>query len=133
MTKQEYYDLLVKTSAEGGFPSLRDDRERSLNKGSDPSVNCAYRGQNGRKCAFGLLIPDDCYAKTMEGKHAGAVIENFKLQAVVPEGLDKSNLLDIQSIHDSESGYACWNHGQFVTRLNRHHCFGDVNRTVVDD
>jgi hypothetical protein len=33
----------------------------------DRPPSCAYRGDNGRKCAAGIWIPDDHYFPTLEG------------------------------------------------------------------
>ena len=35
---------------------------------------CAYRGGNGTKCAFGHLIPDALYKESMEGLGASALL-----------------------------------------------------------
>ena len=34
---------------------------------------CAYRGQNGLKCAAGHLMPDSTFRKSMEGKSVDAI------------------------------------------------------------
>lgn len=46
-----------------------------------PSINangcCSYRGENGRKCALGHLIPDALYTTDMEGNGARALMREF--------------------------------------------------------
>lgn len=37
------------------------------NAKSEASIGCAYRGDNGRKCAIGCLIPDEVYKPDFEG------------------------------------------------------------------
>ena len=56
-TEQEVFDQVV--------THLLTQRERSVSIFSTSS--CAYRGQNGLKCAAGCLISDDEYSSDMEG------------------------------------------------------------------
>ncbi len=39
---------------------------------------CAYRGDNGCKCAAGVLIPDEQYRPELEGASATVVFEGFE-------------------------------------------------------
>ena len=55
MTEQETFDIVVTNLRNQGCQSLDDE------------FNCAYRGENGLKCAVGWLIPDDVYSEDMEG------------------------------------------------------------------
>ena len=71
---------------------------------------CAYRGENGTKCAFGHLIPDALYKPSMEGINAMALlcrkliysVSNAK--ALQPSLEVHMDLLDaLQAAHDNIS------------------------------
>src|SRR5688572_9122307 len=58
MTNQEIYDAVkAHLLAQGKRAAVSDL----------PGSSCAYRGQNGTKCAVGCLIPDDEYSPEIEG------------------------------------------------------------------
>lgn len=57
-TMQETFDQAVLGVLEQGGPSLR----AAING----KMDCAYRGEDGRKCAAGHLIPDSWYRAGME-------------------------------------------------------------------
>lgn len=125
MTKQEYYNLLVKTSAEGRFPATECWGERT-----EPT--CCYRTKDGRKCAAGLLIPDDEYSPNMENRNFMAIINDYPaLLHCIPEGMTARNVRQIQyNIHDSVALYP-WSHEFFVRRLNQLDCFHNVEKVNV--
>lgn len=117
-TLREYYDLLVKTSKEGGFPA-------AVFREGD--VHCRYRTEDGKKCAVGLVIPDDRYDPTWDCHNLTAYGLPF---VVIRPGLpaDASvNLLSrIQEVHDElarkclrggEFDPDAWDHAEFVRRL----------------
>jgi hypothetical protein len=56
--KQDFFNRAVAGLASQGF-------ERAISDG-----NCAYRGENGRKCAIGHLMPDGLYEPRFENKRA---------------------------------------------------------------
>ena len=59
---------------------------------------CAYRGENGTKCAAGVLIPDEYYKPEMENETIFNLTYSFK----VPDFL-KTNLQlirELQRLHD---------------------------------
>jgi hypothetical protein len=60
---------------------------------------CAYRGDGGRKCGVGFLIPDERYSPRLEGVLADSYVI---AQAVgVEPNSDEHRLLKlIQNIHD---------------------------------
>lgn len=65
--------------------------------------NCKYRGENGTKCAVGLLIPDSEYKTDFEGQAVTPckVISNNDItKYVMGKGYDPRLLEDLQSIHD---------------------------------
>lgn len=64
---------------------------------------CAYRSEDGKKCAFGIFIPDSVYDIEMEGNSAGDIIDGYpevKEQFVFGAGLFADRM---QSIHDNFS------------------------------
>ncbi len=74
--------------------------EHFVVKGNPPSrselYGCAYRGENGERCAAGLLIPDEKYTPKMEGF---TVYEGFVFDAL-PGGLDVRFIGALQNAHD---------------------------------
>lgn len=106
-TKREYYDLLVNTSLEGGFPARR------------PSGRCKYRTGDGKACAVGLLILDEDYDPKFEDM--GSVeCDDYKdfIEPFVnyPEGTTTEFLSAVQKVHDRLSHG--WDHNLFVKELN---------------
>lgn len=96
MTKQE---LFTKVSSH-----LRQQRSRSVmtrpGRGSGVIVACAYRGEDGKKCALGILIPDDKYNPDIEGARGSDVIKNYTEIKKPSKGLLR--LADaLQAIHDT--------------------------------
>jgi len=57
---------------------------------------CRYRGSKGHMCAIGVLIPDEMYNSSMEGKTVGT-IQN-RLPAALRSHLPL--LDDLQIVHD---------------------------------
>jgi hypothetical protein len=107
MDRAEYYDLLVKTSKDGGFPSYAP-----LDK------HCKYHSEDGKKCAAGLLISDKVYDPEMENIKISSVIEKYNLGKIIPKGLSLKQLQDIQFAHDEIA--LCnekWDHESFVVVL----------------
>lgn len=86
-------------------------------QGFEPSIvmddACAYRGQEGRKCAIGFLIPDDRYSEDLEGcnpwtlESAGYFSSKFGKIDADPEkkAEDVFFLNQLQSLHDSSVIY----------------------------
>jgi hypothetical protein len=118
MTKQEYFDLLVKTSKEGGFPA------NSIYGG------CYYRSPEGKKCTIGLLIPDPLYNSAMEFVDITKIIPY-----IVPvDGFMIDDYCLVQSTHDGMvikqqsviTGQSIWNHTEFVSNLLDLPCFQGV-------
>lgn len=62
--------------------------------------SCAYRGEEGRKCAVGVLIPDDEY-KSYWDIRFGTKIEVVKSKCPSLRGMDLQLLKELQEIHDS--------------------------------
>lgn len=60
---------------------------------------CAYRGDNGRKCAVGCLIPDSEYDPYIEGLGVGTIGKKYFPKSLM--GIDRAFLAKMQSIHDT--------------------------------
>ncbi len=120
MTKREYYDLLVQSARDGTFPSIRDG-------------SCLYRGPGTKKCAVGLLIPDELYDREME-HYLVTDFPDTLISRILPEGLSLSDLSRIQALHD-EFYNSTWNARKFVENLNQLSCFQDLEnkREVKND
>ena len=129
-TKKAYHDLLLATSLAGGFPSAHDVAGM---------VTCRYRGDNGRACAAGLLIPDDRYAESFEGSSIDELLGEHKPlhDLVLPEGLSALDLGAAQSAHDNtysqckregrkDSRGEYWDHALFVFHITFRGNFADV-------
>jgi hypothetical protein len=70
---------------------------------SDGGTACRYRGDAGRKCALGLLIPDELYSVEMEGRGAVRLLEQFPeiAKALGAESRqDAIFLVSLQRVHD---------------------------------
>lgn len=117
LTKQEYYDLLVKSATDGTFPSYDPAEER-----------CFYRGPNGSKCAVGLLIPDSDYDRGFEGLSVWSLRESFKREWL-PQDMDLGDLQDVQDCHDRNARRRPWNAAQFVKDINATLCFAGCTHT----
>ena len=118
MTKQEYYDLLVKSAYDGTFPSM--ESVNSLKK-------CLYRKINGdgkvHKCAIGILIPDDIYSPEFETGNFDHVLK--RIMTCVPTNMNAVELLVVQGCHDN-TAHEGWNPANFIGRINSLRCFEGV-------
>lgn len=86
LTNQEAFDIVVRHMATQNKKSIRTVGGKET---------CAYRGGDGSKCAIGILIPDHCYDKKMEGKSVSKIeVKSFKY-------LDKRLIHELQYIHDA--------------------------------
>lgn len=62
-------------------------------------TDCAYRGEDGLRCAIGCLIPDNEYSIEMEGSIPAALkFNNPDLQKTFRDNY--SLLFQLQSVHD---------------------------------
>lgn len=114
MTKQEYFDLLVKTSREGGFPA------RNVHG------SCVYRTEDGKKCAVGLLIPDTRYKVMMEGSAAALFAVHTELRDIIPKEMSVVDLQQVQNVHDNNPYMEGWDHEKFVEGLTGLDCFAGL-------
>ena len=60
------------------------------------SNHCAYRGHAGKKCAVGVLIPDEQYRASFECKSVKNIAHHIPALA----GMDVMLLSALQTVHD---------------------------------
>ncbi len=93
MTKQEIFDKVVRHLMKQGKKSLVDTK-------------CAYRGADGASCAVGVLINDEHYDESIEGKrvYSRRVIDALFKSGVNASEYDEDTALymlsTLQHIHD---------------------------------
>ncbi|RJQ26743.1 hypothetical protein C4577_03045 [Candidatus Parcubacteria bacterium] len=126
MTKLEYRDLLVKCALDGTFPSFRKATETEINIQGKNKIQCCYRSPDGKKCAAGIIIPDELYDSRYEGKNASYTLR--ALNVPIPNGLSYADLDDIQECHDEL--VECWDKVAFINHMNELSCFRDLPPTV---
>lgn len=97
--KNEVFDFVLKNIIKQGGPSL-----------DIFTWECMYRGSNGRKCAVGILIPDEDFDPNFEGLKPW--IDMTHIETPIPENrlilinylksknYDLKFLRDLQLIHD---------------------------------
>jgi hypothetical protein len=96
MNAQEIFDTVARHLMTQGAQALR--KKPGLN-----DETCAYRGDDGKKCAVGALIPDNIYVPEMDqgtDTSVRALLRRFptELPAYFYENTD---LLDqLQDVHD---------------------------------
>lgn len=113
-SRQEWLDLIIKTSLEGGFPSVEYD-------GCANPGRCVYLSPTGRMCVIGLLIDREKYSSSLEGNLRNKVLE------VLPEWaqqLGRHVLSSVQACHDSRAR-GPWDHKAFVENLRNLNVFTD--------
>ena len=86
MNAQETFDTVAKHMLTQGRRST-----------TDGANTCRYRGSEGRKCAAGVLIPDEIYTEEMEGLGWRAVCETHPR---VPQAHCQL-ISELQRIHDT--------------------------------
>ncbi len=130
MTKQEYYDLLVRSAHDGTFPSAEIAQE---DNGRD-FIKCLYRGdktpRSQCRCAIGLLIRDENYGDWVENEPVSFLV----LDPVDTISLDE--LLEIQGCHDDactqKDSEVVWERDNFLRDINALPCFADVVKVAPD-
>jgi len=105
-SEQEVFDYVIGHLVSQGKQSLQTE-------GWEP---CAYRGENGTKCAVGALIPDEVYNDGMEGNPVDGLIERFPRECLITGIIKHANLLiDLQKLHDDQSVWK--DNGRFKDRV----------------
>lgn len=120
MTKQEYYDLLVRSASDGTFPS--GDKHGCYYR-LDETATCPQR------CAVGLLIDDKDYTPDLEGPSVEKMDDWQQEFIQLPDGLTYEDLNSIQSTHDVR--IAIWDAQNFISSLNKLPCFRDIKQVEV--
>lgn len=93
LTNQEVFDVIV--------PLARKQRKKSVPTDKNADYACMYRSPDGCKCFAGMLLTDDEYDSSMEGKSVYGIplfkdkVENTKF------------LVEMQVIHDYIE-VECW-------------------------
>jgi len=106
MTTQEIFDKVI--------THLREQKSKAVNHEN----KCMYRAPNNKKCAFGVLIPDEIYSIDMEGKKSYTVIENNKpLNDIYGKNIDI--IQNLQNIHDTCSVDAWERNFELTARIHR--------------
>jgi len=126
VTTKEYFNLLIETSESGGFPAIT--------KGN----KCAYRGEGGRRCAVGIIMPDHVYKESMEGAPASNMFEKGIVDwswLPMKNGVTilASDLNSIQEVHDMQvkntwSRIGVWDPDKFEAALRELWVFDDVEK-----
>lgn len=103
MTDQQALDRVWKHFVVGAAPpSIRAGETEDAEDGEPtPTPQCLYRGEHGERCAFGLMIPNRLYHKSMEGRDAVFVLsEHPKLRERLA-GVSPALLGQLQTAHDA--------------------------------
>lgn len=98
-TNQEIFDIVAKH-----LLTQKVKSECVLNPGTVYShVSCRYRGDNGRKCAAGVLMPDALYNDVLEGWS----VANIRVLAAMPDvEMESVPLVErLQKLHDLVQPY----------------------------
>lgn len=87
-TKEEYYTEIARRTKVDLFPS----------KDPDNNNNCLYRGEGGRACALGVVLPDD----VLLGHNSDGISNIFKEVVVyLPDWMSLAIAERLQLCHDS--------------------------------
>lgn len=89
-TAQEVFDQVAR--------HLLTQNARSVMEGAWRS-KCAYRSDDGLKCAAGCLIDDAEYKPVMDGLSEGSAWENMVSEGLAPD-VHVDLISDLQDIHD---------------------------------
>lgn len=73
----------------------------SQGRKSELHGGCAYRGEDGTKCAIGCLIPDKLYDPEIEGKRVGELFREHEWPKNLLGDIDMSLLIRLQHVHDT--------------------------------
>ena len=65
---------------------------------------CAYRGEGGKSCAIGYLIPDDLYHPSFEGM---SVVSLLRVEDHLREFFQITNLEDLYFLRELQETHDC--------------------------
>lgn len=86
--------------------ALNGIRKQNYKISTTKEGSCAYRGENGLRCALGHMIPNKLYKSGMEGLVPDhSLLRDFPELGVYLENVDVELLTDLQCAHDSYLGY----------------------------
>lgn len=96
-------------------------RDHCISQGEPCIVGsmCIYQGDDGKRCAFGAIIPDD-RIKSASGSAGDTISNELSLGYTWCENLDMQLMNDAQWIHDGsnrEDGFKSWV-TQVTTKFN---------------
>jgi hypothetical protein len=120
LTRQQYYNKLVKCALDGTFPA------------TDHSNFPEYRTDDGRRCAVGILIPKKKYDPKIEDHNVNESIVKDGGYVTVPKGMTYKELYGVQDTHDricNEQDFT----RLFLDDLNALDCFKKVKQVDVDE
>lgn len=89
---------------------LLTQKERALKDNPNNPLRplCAYRAEDGKKCAVGCLIPDELYLKDMEDFPVRRLILEFPSIAQLFKDVDGLLLKKLQYLHDDPIELPFW-------------------------
>ena len=90
MKNQEVFDIVAKHL-------LTQNKRSEIRTGI--GIRCAYRTEEGLKCAVGVLIPDDIYDREMEGRAVRKLVERCPEVSFLRRNI--KILSDLQFTHDN--------------------------------
>ena len=94
MTDQQAFNKAVRHTLKQGKRSTTN----VLRYDGSTYERCAYRGDGGLKCSFGVLIPDEEYYALLEGKSSTKIINSGHVRSVMH--LNPDLFRDVQVVHD---------------------------------
>jgi len=97
MTRQEIFNIAYRGLKSQGF---KGSEVRGLDPLVPQNITCAYRGDGGRKCAIGFLIPDERYSPNIEGKGVIELVDNVYPDLIPTDG-EEAFLRRLQECHDT--------------------------------
>lgn len=100
MTPQEIFDIVV--------THIYSMKHRSRN--SDQPA-CAYRAEDGSRCAVGILIPDENYHPDMENNGVGDLLNYWNEHLPSWFGDNEALLRYLQAAHDASRFWTVDNNG----------------------
>lgn len=95
---QEIFDKVVNHLRQQNAKSLAYNPDGSI-KTMHGSEVCLYRTDDGKKCAAGILIPDEEYSSRMEGVSIDELVNSYEFLFELKPNI--SLLLELQHIHDT--------------------------------
>lgn len=108
MTNQEAFDTALAAMRAQGQPSMKT----VTHEDGYENTYCAYRGENGTRCAIGALIPDRLYNPAWDETEQNVVM----LRGRLPLDLDTDFMQALQkALHDGPAT----GRGPFLAELER--------------